>query len=48
MRVAAVRICNFIESPLGFVFICAFVEQDVLPWCVDGLDVFESAHFTFS
>lgn len=25
-RDAAVRKCNFIESPSGFVFICAFVE----------------------
>lgn len=38
MRDAAVRICNFMESPSGFVFICAFVEQDVLPWCVEGLE----------
>lgn len=48
MRVTAVRMCNFIESPSGFVFICAFVEQDVLPRRVDGVDGFESAHFTFS
>lgn len=36
MRDAAVRICNLIESPSGFVFICAFVEHDVSPCCVEG------------
>lgn len=30
------EICNFTKSPSGFVFICAFAEQDVLPRCIDG------------
>lgn len=38
IRNGAVRRCNFIESPSGFVFICAFVEQDVLPRCAEGLE----------
>lgn len=37
IRNVSVRRCNFIESPSGFVFICAFVEQDALPRCVEGL-----------
>lgn len=30
------KICSFTKSPSGFVFICAFAEQDVpLPRCID-------------
>lgn len=38
MRDTAVRICNFMKSPSGFAFNSAFVEQDVLPWLVEGQD----------
>lgn len=50
MRGTAVRKCNFIESPSGFVFIYAFVEQGVSPGCVEGWSrcCFEWVHFAFS